>query len=396
MRQRKAAAKDAQFVPTEDPVVPSKQNKVFFVSALLGVLFLSALLFRPFFTSIVTGLLLAYFSYPIFRFVRTFLRLRALSGVVSLLIVLGLFVFPFIYLGVAFIDDARDFAADFVEGDPPAIVVQAFEFYAATRVEDPQNQTQVEAEMEAILEDLVAQGSQFVIGAIPNLIGLIINLLIGLLIVSFVMFYFYVDREDMGAYITKTMPLPPHQTRFLLLETRHAINAIFIGQLAGALLQGLVGGIGFWLFGVPYPVFWGAIMGVLSLLPVVGAFLVWAPAGIIMIVTGDVVNGVLLLLWGAVLVSNVDNVVKPILIGGRTGIHPLLVLIGVFGGIALFGIIGFIVGPLLLGVAAAFLKVWNSEYHDRTGWVLVKPAEGVQPPPRPPRSPIPPSSGPPR
>lgn len=357
-------------IPSDEPVPPSAQNRVFFITLLLGILFLSALLFRPFVASVITGVLLAYFAYPIYRFFRAILRLRALSGFVTLLFVLALFVVPFVFLGLVLVDDARDFATQLVTEEPPEFVLQGLDLYIQTRVEDPDNASMVEAERQEFVHGLLRQSSTWLIDQLPDIIALVSDFVLGLFIVSFVMFYVFVDGTSMVDFVRRTFPLPPHQTGYLLAETKSAVDAIFVGQLASAILQGLVGGIGFWLFGVPNPVFWGAIMAVLSLLPVVGAFLVWGPAGLILIAGGAVADGVMLLAWGALLVSNVDNVAKPILIGDRADIHPILVLIGVLGGLVVFGVIGFIVGPLVLGLAVAFLKVWNEEYHDGNGWIF--------------------------
>ncbi|MBW3583900.1 MAG: AI-2E family transporter [Euryarchaeota archaeon] len=375
-------------VPLEDtPVAPSRQNRIFFTILVLGVLALSFLVFEPFLVSVLTGFLLAYLSYPIYRFFRAVLRFRSVAALVSLLFIILIVIVPFAALTVALVDDATDFAGELRTADPPPFVIDALDFYAKTNVEDPDNATQVQAEKERFLGDLLQQGADFLVGIVPELITLIGDFLLGAFIVFFIMYYAFVDGAGIVRGLKYTLPLPPHQTRFLLHETGNAIDAIFVGQLFSALLQGFLGGVGFWLFGIPNYIFWGAIMSILSLFPVIGAFLVWGPAGAWLIATGDATDGVLLLVWGAVLVSNVDNIAKPILIGDRADIHPIAVLIGVLGGLVVFGPIGFVLGPLILGVLTAVLKVWNEEYHDATGWVYptrTPVPEEKEPPERPP------------
>ena len=105
-------------------------------------------------------------------------------------------------------------------------------------------------------------------------------------------------------------------------------------------------------------------MAILSLLPVIGAFLVWVPGAIFLLATGDIWQGIFLIIWGVVVVSQIDNFIKPKLIGDRADIHPIFVLIGVLGGVAAFGFIGLFLGPLVVGVTISILKVWEQDYLD--------------------------------
>jgi len=165
-------------------------------------------------------------------------------------------------------------------------------------------------------------------------------------------------------YVRRAAPLPPAQVDFILYEARQGLRGVFAGQILTSLIQGAVGGLGFLIFGVPGAILWAAVMALFSLLPVLGAFMVWLPAAAILVYRGDVWQGVGLFLWGLVFVSLIDNFVRPKLIGDRTAIHPLFVLIGVLGGVAAFGFIGLFLGPLLVGVTLSVLKVWERHYRD--------------------------------
>ena len=128
------------------------------------------------------------------------------------------------------------------------------------------------------------------------------------------------------------------------------------GNLVVAILQGSLGGLIFWLLGIQAPLLWAAVMTVLSLLPAVGAAVVWVPVAIYLFATGEVWRGVVLMLYGALIISLVDNLVRPILVGKDTKMPDYLVLISTLGGIAVFGINGFLLGPI---VAAMFIAVWD-------------------------------------
>jgi predicted PurR-regulated permease PerM len=154
---------------------------------------------------------------------------------------------------------------------------------------------------------------------------------------------------------------------FLLKETRSGLKAVFTGNILVSALQGVAGGIGFALpwVNLPNPVLWGAVMALFALLPVVGAFMIWVPAGLYLIFTGNMVGGIFTLAWGAIVVTFVmDNIVKPKMIGRQADIHPMFVLVGVLGGAAVFGFIGLFLGPLLVGVTVAVLKLFEKDYLD--------------------------------
>ena len=123
-----------------------------------------------------------------------------------------------------------------------------------------------------------------------------------------------------------------------------------------AAIQGGMGGIAFWILGIPGPVFWGAIMTILSFLPAVGASLVWAPAAAILAFTGSPVRAVILVVLGALLIGLVDNVLRPVLVGRYTQMPDFLILISTLGGLAVFGLSGVVIGPI---IAAFFLSVWE-------------------------------------
>jgi predicted PurR-regulated permease PerM len=128
------------------------------------------------------------------------------------------------------------------------------------------------------------------------------------------------------------------------------------GNILVAALQGALGGIIFWLLGIHAPVLWGVVMALLSLLPAVGAALVWLPVAIYFLATGSVWQGVLLIGYGALVISLVDNFLRPFLVGKDTKMPDYLVLISTLGGIAAFGLNGFVIGPV---IAAMFIAVWD-------------------------------------
>ena len=151
------------------------------------------------------------------------------------------------------------------------------------------------------------------------------------------------------------IPLPPAELRAIASRFTDAIRAILKGTLVVAVVQGALGGLIFSVLGIHQPVLWGAVMAVFSLLPVLGTGLVWVPAAIYFLVTGAVWKGLVLFAYGVLVIGLVDNILRPILIGKDTKIPDYVVLISTLGGIVIFGVNGFVLGPI---IAAIFISVW--------------------------------------
>jgi predicted PurR-regulated permease PerM len=173
----------------------------------------------------------------------------------------------------------------------------------------------------------------------------------------FTIFYLLRDGEQLVRAIRWMLPLQQDQTDRLLTLAHEAIRATMLGNVVVAIVQGLIGGLAFWAVGVPAASLWGLIMGVLSLLPVVGPFFVWVPAAVLLIVNGQVGNGFLLAGIGVFIISTIDNVLRSLLISGRAQLHPLAVFFSVLGGILLFGAVGVLLGPVMFVLALTVLEM---------------------------------------
>jgi predicted PurR-regulated permease PerM len=138
--------------------------------------------------------------------------------------------------------------------------------------------------------------------------------------------------------------------------------ATLYGIFLTSIVQGIIGGIGFAIAGIPHALFWGTAIALFSLIPVVGTSVVWVPASLILIATGNLTSGIFLFCWGILIVSTVDNFLRAFLIGGRTNTNQLLMFLSVFGGIGMFGLVGVIFGPLILTLFFAFLHIYELEY----------------------------------
>lgn len=183
-----------------------------------------------------------------------------------------------------------------------------------------------------------------------------LNFFLQLFILLYALFFFLVDGPSILRKILYYVPLSSAEEEQLLERFVSVSRATLKGSLLIGVIQGGLAGVAFWVAGVPGPAFWGTVMVVLSIIPAIGASLVWIPAVIYLFLAGKVVAGVALLAWCAVVVSTVDNFLRPRLIGRDARMSDLLILLSTLGGIVLFGAVGFIVGPI---VAALFVTVWH-------------------------------------
>lgn len=202
--------------------------------------------------------------------------------------------------------------------------------------------------LETLIQNLGAVFSSFA--------KIILNLLVFL-----TAFYFFIkDGNKLKDYLIALSPLDDANDEFIVTRLKAAVSAAMKGNLAIGLIQGALTGIGFAIFGVPNPVLWGGVAVVAAFLPGIGTALVITPAVIFLFLTGNSFGGVGLLIWGVIAVGMVDNFLGPRLVGRGMQLHPLAVFIAVLGGMAFFGPLGFLLGPLAMSVCLALIDIYSS------------------------------------
>jgi predicted PurR-regulated permease PerM len=191
----------------------------------------------------------------------------------------------------------------------------------------------------------------------------------------YLLFFILRDGDKMLAVLGDAIPMGDGRQRTLFNRFASVTRATLKGTVLVGLVQGALGGLLFWVLGLNAPAFWGVIMAMLSLLPLVGPALVWGPTAIFLIATGAVTKGIILLVGGAVVVGTADNILRPLLVGRETRMPDYMVLLSTLGGLSVFGPAGFVAGPVL---AALFMSVWDMFAQEQRGVVL---AGKTSPPP---------------
>lgn len=213
-------------------------------------------------------------------------------------------------------------------------------------------------ELNALREKIVKsamQGSQFFASQAFSFGQGTFEFVVSFFIMLYLLFFFLRDGAELARKVRTAIPLAEHQKRRLQLKFNRVVRATVKGNLLVALTQGALGGLIFWFLDIPSALLWAVLMAFLSLLPAVGAGIVWAPVATYFLLSGAIWQGVVLGLYGVFVIGLVDNVLRPILVGKDTKMPDYLILISTLGGLAIFGLNGFVIGPL---IAALFMSSW--------------------------------------
>ena len=343
----------------------------------------------PFFGAVFWAMVLALMFMPVHRRLCALLRGRdTLAALGTLLFCMVIVVVPMIFVVGAMVDEATSFTQRLRTG----------EFNPRTYFEQIQNA------LPGWLRDLlgrfglfnaqdvvdkltaaVVQGGQALTTRALAIGQNTLMLLVDLGIMLYLLFFFLRDGRDLAQTIRRAVPMQRQHTDFLLSKFATVVRATVKGTVVVALVQGMLGGVAFAFLGIHGAVLWGVVMSVLSLLPAIGAALVWAPVAIYLIATGSMIEGLGLAAWGAGVMGMVDNLLRPILVGKETKLPDYLVLLSTIGGLSIFGVNGFLIGP---AIAALFVATWALFSHeegatpeDAAVAVAAAPADESAPPP---------------
>lgn len=184
----------------------------------------------------------------------------------------------------------------------------------------------------------------------------ILSTLGSLFIMLFALFFLLRDAAVVGGFVRRLLPFNDRERERLIAQTQDLVIASVGAGLTVALVQGLIGGIALWALGIGAPAVWGMAMAICSLIPLVGASIVWLPTALWLLISGDVVRALILAAVGAGVIGTVDNILRPLLLSGRTSVSGLVLFIGLLGGVSAFGFVGLVVGPVVLVISGTLIE----------------------------------------
>ncbi len=371
-----------------------------FMAAVSGSLMLRVLLaavtaafvwiLLPFYGTVLWGVIIALLFTPLYRrLLPRMKRRRNLAALLTLLVALLVVVLPAVLVASSLASEAAQLYARIHSGElKPAQMLRGMFDALPGWINDLLERVGL-GNFDLLvgkLSEALTQGSQFIATQAVNIGQDVLGLLVGLCIALYLAFFLIRDGSAIVGAIRTAIPLPPDDKQELLHQFGTVLRATVKGNLVVALVQGALGGLAFWVLGVNAALLWAVLMAVLSLLPAVGAGLVWGPVAIWLFTTGQVWQGVGLAVYGVLVIGLVDNLLRPLLVGKDTGMPDYLVLISTIGGIAVMGINGFVLGPV---IAAMFVAVWGIQTSTRVK-AGAAAAQAANPPTAPEGPPPPP------
>jgi predicted PurR-regulated permease PerM len=298
--------------------------------------------------------------YPAHCFFRRRTGRPSVSAALSVLLVLVTVIAPLVFVGVV---GARQAAQ---------ALYRVQEFLQAVR-DDPETRARIQPLLDALKQnvdvdkllssdELRQQASnigQRLLQGSAVLLGGLFGFLISMLMTIFTMYYLFRDGDRIVERLPGVLPLPRDESLAIMKRTNEIITASVYGVLVIAVIQGALGGLMFWALGIPSALLWAVIMIIMSTVPMAGSALVWAPAAVYLVLLHQYGKAGVLLAWGIGVIGTVDNFLRPRLVSSRTQMHELSVFFSVLGGLAAFGVLGLLIGPVILAITLALLDVFQ-------------------------------------
>jgi predicted PurR-regulated permease PerM len=215
--------------------------------------------------------------------------------------------------------------------------------------------------LQQVITDFISSVAQ----RLPEIVTLSLLGLLQVLLVLFTTFFFIRDGELFLSYLKSGIPLPEHQTEKAVLRVLDTVHACLFGVVIMAILQGALGSAIFWWLNLPQPALWGVIMGLLAIVPYLGAFVIWIPTALVLAMHGRWSDALLLAAWGSVVIGLADNFLYPIVVGRRLHYHTLLIVLFLLGGAFVFGSAGIVIGPMILSLTHGLIELWQHQEFNR-------------------------------
>lgn len=348
------------------PVRPYVRPITFFLMLLLiTVAFIGMI--KPFLMAVFWAALLALIFQRPYRLLRWRLRGRSnLAAAITTTLIILIVILPAIFLALALVNESINVYQRFQSGDWDLTQIVDFVENRLPQLTELLAQVGVNPEeLRSNLSSFAVTATQFVADRVFNYTQNVIAFSVQFFLMLYVLFFFLRDGRRIIREVINVLPLGNKWERLLISRFASVSRATLKGTLIVAVIQGSIGGVAFALLGLEGALFWGVLMTILSLLPVGGSALVWAPTAIVLATQGLWIKAVILVLIGVLAIGLIDNLLRPILVGRDTKMPDYLVLLSTLGGLAWFGISGFIIGPVMAALFLTFWETTGQEYGGR-------------------------------
>ncbi|MGH8613345.1 MAG: AI-2E family transporter [Gammaproteobacteria bacterium] len=356
-------------VTPQKPIAISKRllSRLFFFGVFLLLLYQLLRLLAPFFTPLMSAITLTLIFYPIYVRIAGLIPSRNIAAFLSTLLALVTIIVPLLFAVWLLVKEAAEVfpaakswmaaqsGGSLASKLPPSLagVWRGIREYLAIG----------QLDLEEIVLNNIRQLGNEITGFGARMVRNVVLTLFDVVALIMGLFFFFRDGIRIVWWTAELIPLEPENKELIVQGLGRTLSAVVRGIFITALLQGLLAGAGFAFVGIGFPVLLGFTTAFMALIPFLGATSVWLPVAIFLLLKGTIGKAIILALWGGLVVSLVDNVLRPVLIGEVTKLPTLLLFLGILGGIQAYGFIGLLVGPLLIASVFAFIKIYQQHYH---------------------------------
>lgn len=336
-----------------------KYQRIFLLVILLGILYLGYLFIKPFFNEILVSAILVTIFYPLYFKLGVWFRGRmSLAAIVMCVLIVLILVVPLVNFGYLL---AQESVAAY---NTISAVVSNGGWEKIINSEILRNFWGLDKsiiDINKFILDSAAYLRDMLVSWVTGFIKGTTQFIVSLIIIIFTMFFMFRDGTTLLRRIMYLTPLSNKYDKLIWQKFRDVSYSTIVSTFVTAIVQGVVGAIGFMIIGLP-AFFAGVAMGVFSLIPFIGTSIIWLPTSIYLMLTGSLWQGIFLLVWGLLFVSLVDNLVRPLLIKNKAQVHPMIIFFSIFGGVYFMGFWGILFGPLVVALAVTILHIYELEF----------------------------------
>ncbi|OGV57000.1 MAG: hypothetical protein A2X45_12485 [Lentisphaerae bacterium GWF2_50_93] len=345
---------NAALVPPARDWVPRRQLPFLGLMVLtVFAVFFCYQLVQPFLTAVLWAIAFAILANPFYRWLLRIIRIRSLASGIAVAAVALVIVLPAVALAPKLAGDTASAVNSVTQslgsGQWREKLSQVNALSAAI------NWMEAHVDFRELFHEIAYVLTTAMSTVLKGSVAGIGQLIVG----GFLLFYLFRDQDEALAALRSLLPVAPDEADMLFCRFSDTVYALIYGKMLTAVVQGALGGVSFWIFGLPAPWFWGLMMGMLSFLPMVGASLVWGPAAVILALDGYLGKSILLVMWGVLIIAPIESFLYPILVGRRLKLHDALVFIALLGGMFAFGPVGLFIGPAILALTLGLISLWK-------------------------------------
>lgn len=330
---------------------------------ILGIAFL--FLLRPLLIAICLAAIVTILLYPTYSLILKYCKgRRYLASFIATFLIFLVLVLPAGLITALIINQIIDFVSTLnTKGAFSFILSLSFyQSYVQPIVESLNERFKIDIDLGALLTNLGKQSARYIYNFSPQVLSNTASFIFNFFVMHFSIYFLFIEGKGIYQTLLDLSPLKAKYETRLTQELKNMIFGTVYGYLLTALVQGILAGIGFWIAGVPAPLVFGTLTFFMSLVPIVGAAAVWIPISIWVFFQGGIGWGIFMAAYGLLVISGIDNIIKPLIIRGKANIHPLLIFFSLFGGITLFGPIGILFGPVITALLLACVRIYREDF----------------------------------